>query len=148
MGYPSESPSLPVDVAVAFDAFTEPVRAQLLEVRKLIFTMAAETAGVSPLTETLKWGEPAYVTEATGSGSTVRLGQLISRVGMGAVLFNCRTTLVATFRTQFPQTFHYQGNRAIVLDPFAPLAVEPLAMCLSMSFTYRSRQRRTKKYYL
>lgn len=135
-----EMPAIPADVAVAFAAFPEQVRGRLLEVRRLIFAMAAETAGVGPLTETLKWGEPAYLTEATASGSTVRLGMPRSPGGMGAVLFNCRTTLVETFRTQFAEVFVFQGNRAILLDPSVPLPAEQLAMCLAMSLTYRRRR--------
>lgn len=81
-----EIPEIPADVAVAFAAFPDPVRVQLLEVRRLIFATAAETSGVGPLTETLKWGEPAYLTEATVSGSTIRLGPLKSPGhGRGAV---------------------------------------------------------------
>jgi len=134
------SPVLPTEVASAFAAFPEPVRARLLEVRRLIFAKAAEIGGVDPLTETLKWGEPAYLTETTHSGSTIRLGLSKSSESMGAVLFNCRTTLVETFRAQFPEAFVFQGNRAILLDPSAPLPTEQLSMCLAMALTYHRRR--------
>lgn len=134
-----ELPAIPVDVALAFAAFPEPVRMQLLEVRRLIFATACKTAGVGPLTETLKWGEPAYLTQVMGSGSTVRLGLLKSAGGSGAVLFNCRTTLVETFRAQFPEVFFYQGYRAILLDPSVFLPAEQLATCLAMALTYHGR---------
>ncbi len=133
------APALPAEVAAAFAAFPEPVGLRLLEVRRLIFATAAETAGVGPLTETLKWGEPAYLTEATSSGSTIRLGRPKSPEGVGAVLFNCRTTLVETFRAQFPEAFSYQGNRAILLDPSVPMPAEPLAICIAMALTYHRR---------
>jgi hypothetical protein len=88
----------------------------------------------------LKWGEPAYRTEAN-SGSTIRLGRAKSSVGACAVLFNCRTTLVKTFRSQFPDEFAFQGNRAILLDPSAPLpAMLPLAICLALAMTYHRRR--------
>ncbi len=132
-------PVIPTEVASAFAAFPEPVRAQLLEVRRLIFAKAAEIGGVDPLTETLKWGEPAYLTETTHSGSTIRLGLSKSPESMGAVLFNCRTTLVESFRAQFPEAFVFQGNRAILLDPSAPLPTEQLSMCLAMALTYHRR---------
>jgi hypothetical protein len=128
-------PSIPAAVAAAFATFPAPVRLRLLEVRTLIFT-TAEEAGVGPLAETLKWGEPAYLTEATGSGITIRLGRAKSPEGACAVLFNCRTTLVETFRRQFPDAFAFQGNRAILLDPSAPLPAGPLKMCLAMAMTY------------
>lgn len=135
-----EPPEIPAEVAAAFAAFPERVRLRLLEVRALIFATAAGTSGVGPLTETLKWGEPAYLTLATGSGRTIRLGRPKSPQGTGAVLFNCRTTLVETFRAHFAQTLSYQGNRAILLDPSVPLPAEPLAICLAMALTYHRRR--------
>jgi len=108
-------PPMPMDVARAFDAFPAAVRQRLLQVRGLIFETAARTDGVGPLAETLKWGEPAYLTEATGSGTTIRLGWLRSSDETCAILFNCRTTLVETFRVQFSGVFGYEKNRAILL---------------------------------
>jgi hypothetical protein len=128
------------DVAGAFSAFPERVRARLLEARDLIFETAAVLEGAGPLTETLKWGEPAYLTEATGSGSTIRLGWSRSAERECAVLFNCRTTLVADFRSQFPDAFVYEKNRAILLDAREPLPHGPLSACLGMALTYHRRR--------
>ena len=131
---------MPADVAAAFAGFPERVRARLLEVRDLIFETAAAIEGVGPLTETLKWGEPAYLTEATGSGSTIRLGWLRSSERECAVLFNCRTTLVDDFRSQFPDLFAYEKNRAILLDASKPLPEGLLSTCLGMALTYHRRR--------
>jgi hypothetical protein len=131
---------MPADVAAAFSAFPEHVRTRLLEARNLIFETAAGVEDVGPLTETLKWGEPAYLTEATGSGSTIRLGWVRSSERECAVLFNCRTTLVDDFRDQFPGVFAYQKNRAILLDAREPLAQAPLSACLKMALTYHRRR--------
>lgn len=133
-------PAIPTEVVAAFARFPEPIRVQLLAVRRLIFVTAAEIGGLGPLTETLKWGEPAYLTAMTRSGSTIRLGQVKSREGMGAVLFNCRTTLVETFHAQFPEAFVFQGNRAILLDPSVPLPTKQLSMCLALALTYHLRR--------
>ncbi|HEV7305831.1 DUF1801 domain-containing protein [Ensifer sp.] len=133
-------PAIPTDVAKALARFPDPIRAELLAVRRLIFAVAAQTVGVGSLTETLKWGEPAYLTAATGSGSTIRLGIPKSPEGRGAIFFNCRTGLVETFREQFPD-FTYQGNRAILIAPSVPLPHEQLAICLAMALTYHHRRR-------
>jgi hypothetical protein len=133
-------PPLPAIVASAFSAFPEQVRARLLEARNLIFETAAGIEDVGPLTETLKWGEPAYLTQATGSGSTIRLGWFRSSERECAVLFNCRTTLVDDFRSQFPGVFAYQKNRAILLDAREPLPQAPLSACLKMALTYHRRR--------
>jgi hypothetical protein len=131
---------MPADVAAAFSAFPDRVRARLLEVRNLIFATAADTEGVGRLMETLKWGEPAYLTEATGSGSTVRLGRLRSSERECAVLFNCRTTLIDDFRSRFPDVFAYEKNRAILLDAGKPLPEAPLSACFKMALTYHRRR--------
>jgi hypothetical protein len=131
---------MPAEVAVVFSAFPASVRARLLEVRDLIFETAAAIEGVGPLTETLKWGEPAYLTQATSSGSTIRLDWLRSSERACAVLFNYRTTLVDDFRNQFPDVFAYEKNRAILLDARKPLPEAPLRSCLGMALTYHRRR--------
>jgi hypothetical protein len=136
-------PPMPADVADAFDAFPKAARRRLLQVRRLIFETAAKLDGVGPLTETLKWGEPAYLTEATGSGSTIRLGVLRSS-DQACVLFNCRTSLVEAFRTQFPATFTYEKNRGILLNTPGKLPQGELVTCLAMALTYRQRRRLSK----
>jgi hypothetical protein len=131
---------MPTEVAAVFSAFPEHVRTRLLEARGLIFETAARIEGVGPLTEALKWGEPAYLTEATGSGTTIRLGWFRSSERQCAVLFNCRTTLVDDFRSQFPEIFAYEKNRAILLDAREPLPRAPLSSCLGMALTYHRRR--------
>jgi hypothetical protein len=131
---------MPADVAAAFASIPECVRRRLLEVRDLVFETAADIEGVGPLTEALKWGEPAYLTEATRSGSTIRLGWFRSSERECAVLFNCRTTLVDDFRERFPGVFAYVENRAILLDAREPLPKAPLSTCLGMALTYHRRR--------
>ena len=93
-----------VDPAVArvFAGYPRSVRRKLLALRTLIFATAASTEGVGPLQETLKWGEPAYVTAESGSGSTVRIDWKKSKPSQYAMHFHCGTNLVATFRARFP----------------------------------------------
>ncbi len=147
-GSPSEnaprywsSPPIPAPIAEVLSRYPEPMRARLLEVREAIFAVAAETEGVGPLTETLKWGEPAYLTGASGSGTTVRLGAARSAPRKCAVLFNCRTTLIETFRSHFADDFAFEGNRALVLAGTGPLPREPLKLCLRAALTYHRLER-------
>ena len=113
-------------------------RARLLAVRRRVFDLA-ERAGVGPLTETLKWGEPAYLTEASKSGTTVRLGLSGARA---AVFFNCQTRLVGDFRSDFPEAFEYVGNRAVVLSDAVDPAV--LDLCLGRALTYHRDKRKER----
>lgn len=129
------SPDMADPVAAAFARFPEAERAALFQTRAMILEVAADT-GTGPLTETLKWGEPAYLTEATGAGSTVRLGLV---AGRAAILFNCNTSLVAGFAADFPD-LEVSGNRAVLLDGADPAV---LGLCVARALGYhRDRRRR------
>ena len=133
---------MPADVAAAFETYPLAARARLLEVRRLIFETAAATPGVGPLTETLKWKEPAYLTAVSGSGSTIRLGWPRSMPNRCAVYLNCKTTLVDTFRGFAPDGLAFQGNRAILMAVDCPLPRDALTTCLALALTYHHAKRR------
>lgn len=136
-------PPLPREVSRVFEAFPPPVRRRLLDVRKLIFATAKAHDGVGPLTEALKWGEPAYLTEETGSGSTIRLGR-VKDSEHPAILFNCKTTLVDTFRERFPDQFEYRQTRALLLPVAGKLPKRELSICLSLALTYHLDRRKKR----
>ena len=58
------------EVAAAFAAYPPKTKARLKRLRRLILDVAAATQGVGPLEETLRWGQPSYLTAQSGSGST------------------------------------------------------------------------------
>jgi Domain of unknown function (DU1801) len=128
-------------VAHAFEACPTKVRRKLLALRELILRTGASTEGVGELEETLRWGEPAYVTVETGSGSTVRIGWKQSRPTEYAIYFNCQTTLVESFRAIFPNEFRYEGNRAIVFDESERVPTKALEFCVTTALTYHRRNR-------
>ncbi|MBI2768586.1 MAG: DUF1801 domain-containing protein [Burkholderiales bacterium] len=123
-------------VAEAFASYPAGVRRKLLALRELILRTAAATEGVGPLEETLKWGEPAYLTAASKSGSTVRIAWKKSAPSQYAMYFNCQTTLVDTFRTLFPREFKFEGNRAIVFEQADAVPSDALAFCVAAALTY------------
>jgi hypothetical protein len=129
---------MPAEVGAVFATFPGPVRELLADVRETILKLAAETPGVGRITETLKWGQPAYLTAETGSGSTVRLGQIKGEPGHAAVFFICHTHLVDRFREMMPDAFRYEGDRAILLPIGSPVP-EALGLCLGMALTYHRR---------
>ena len=124
------------DVAEVFKAYPESVRSKLMFLRQLIFDTAFETEGVGELEETLKWGEPAYLTTQSRSGSTIRIDWKKFNTAPFAVYFNCRTTLVDTFRTLFPDKFKFKGDRSIVFDDSEDIPVNELRVCIAMALTY------------
>ena len=135
-------------VASKFEAYPPKIRRKMMALRRLILETAAATRDVGEIEETLKWGEPAYVTQ-TGSGSTVRIDWKKAKPRQYAMYFNCQTNLVETFRTLFPRDFKYEGNRAIVFDEDEDedeaVSVRALEFCIVAALTYhRSGQGATK----
>ena len=74
-------------------------RPHMLALRSLVFETAAEMPQVGALEETLKWGEPAYLTPSR-SGTTIRMDWKPRAPEVCALYFNCQTTLVETLRVQ------------------------------------------------
>lgn len=120
-------------VAAAFDAFPDEARPGLLAMRDLIFEVAAETDGVGALEETLKWGQPAYLTPETKSGSTIRLGA--PQDGGAALYAHCQTTIISDFRGLFPDEFSYEGNRAVRFAEDDDLKPEALSLLIKSALT-------------
>ena len=122
------------DVDAAIEAHEAGTVRRLQRLRALIHRIAEE-AEAGPLFETLKWGQPAFLTKETGSGSTIRI-DATKRPGEVAVYFICTTRLVDTFRERFPE-LRYEGSRAILFGPDEPIDDEALSHCLAIALTHK-----------
>ena len=116
-----------------FDNYPARIREKLLFLRRLILETASELGGVGEVEETLKWGEPSYLTK---TGSTIRIGWKDSTPDNYAMYFHCKTTLVDTFRELYRNQFEFDGNRAIVFSVGDPVPVSELKQCISLSLNY------------
>jgi hypothetical protein len=129
-------------VDAVFSAYPKPIREKLLALRRLIFATAKATEGVGALQETLKWGQPSYLTPETGSGSTIRIDQVKSGASRYAVYFHCQTDLVETFRQLYPTELSFGGNRSILLEAGDELPQAALRHCIALALTYHLNRRR------
>jgi Domain of unknown function (DU1801) len=132
------------EVAETFARYPSDARAKLLALRRLILVTAECTEGVGAVVESLKWGEPAYRADTTRMGSTVRIDWKPAKPRHYAMYFHCKTTLVETFRTLFPDEFAFEGNRAIVFDMDAELPEDAVRICIEAALTYRADRRRSQ----
>lgn len=131
-------------VAAKFAAYPAAAQSRLLLLRDLVFITAANTPGVGQLQETLKWGEPAYLTARTGAGTTVRMDWKAKAPAHCALYFHCQSGLVDTFRTLFPHDFVFDGQRALVFDLHSPLPLDALGFCLGAALTHHLQRRRQR----
>ena len=137
---PIQDPS----VASRFSAYPPGIRRKLMALRALILKTAAVTDGVGTLHETLKWGEPAYITAESGSGSTIRIDWKKAKPAEYAMYFNCQTNLIEMFRTMFPNDFRYEGNRAILFREDEAVPDEALEFCVAAALTYHRAKQASK----
>ena len=133
------------EVAATYASYPVSLRKHLLALRELVLDVGAKTPGVGPLEETLKWGEPAFVTAQSKNGSTVRIAWKKSRPTQYAMYFNCQTMLVDSFKTMFPTAFRFEGNRALVFDEHDKVPVEALRICVAMALTYHTKSHAKKR---
>lgn len=117
-----------------------PAQALFERLRSLIFETARETEGVGELAESLKWGEPSFAPARPRIGSPVRLA--IRDEDTVAMLFICHTHLVGRFREIYPDTFTFEGDRALVFRAGDTLALEEAKHCIAMALTWHLRKRR------
>src|SRR5450432_3036971 len=128
-------------VGAVFSTYPKPLQSRLMALRRLILDTAKATKGVGALEETLKWGQPSYLTPETKSGSTIRIDQVKAEPGQYAVYFHCQTNLVETFRELYPE-LSYGGNRCIFLNAEDKAPEAALRHCVALALTYHSRQRK------
>ena len=128
------------NVAKVFDAYPDTIRAKLMMLRAMILETAASIDGVGPLEETLKWGQPSYLTVQSGSGSTIRIDRVKADDDRVAMYFHCQTDLVATFRELYPAQMEYGGNRSILFETAAKIPEKALRHCIGLALTYHARK--------
>jgi len=133
------------DVAEVFEAYPPKFRRKLQVLRRLILETARSTEGVGEIEETLRWGEPAYLTSQSKSGSTIRIDWKESTPHEYAIYFHCQTDLIEMFRDWFPEEFRFDGNRRIVFDEDEAVPLEPLSACIAAALTYHRRKKRKRR---
>lgn len=121
------------DVEVVFDRYPDHVRDKILTLRTMIRETASELAKVSHLEETLRWGEPSFITK---KGSTIRIDWKEKTPDQYAIYFKCTSRLVDTFRMTYTDLFRFEGSRAIVFQLEEQVPKTELKQCIKAALTY------------
>lgn len=116
-----------------FDKYPDEIRPKMMKLRQLILDAAESEERVTKLEETLKWGEPSYLTK---HGSTIRMDWKEKAPDQVAIYFKCTSKLVPTFREVFGETFRFEGNRAIVFGLEEEIPEAELKACIRAGLMY------------
>ncbi len=127
------TPVPPPEVAAAFAALPDEIRPTLDRLRALIFAVA-EAQAATPLKETLRWGQPAYLAP---KGSTLRLG--LANTGEAALFVTCSTNLIDSYRHIAPEGTRFEGNRAVLVGRRDKVDEAALAPLIARALTYQRR---------
>lgn len=125
-------------VATVFNSYPQEVRSKLIFLRQLIYDTAGAIEGVGDIEETLKWGEPSYLTP---HGSTIRLAWKEAQKEQYSIFFKCTANLVPAFVERFPQRFSFGGNRSINFHLSDDIPVEALKQCIALALTYHRNKK-------
>jgi len=120
-----------------YNSYPEDIKSKVLYLRELIFEVASSEVSIKHIEETLKWNEPSYLSK---NGSTLRVAYKVSKPMYYSMYFNCKTTLIKTFRELFSDRFTFVGNREIVFHKEDILDIEALKYCILLSLTYHDRK--------
>ena len=123
----------------AIGQHSEPVKGRLLQLRSLILEVAEHNDAIGELEETLKWGQPSFLTVKPKTGTTIRIDRDTSGEGVVVMYVHCQTSLVSHWRALFPHVC-FGGNRSVHFRQEEPLPEDEIRQMITMAFTYhRSR---------
>lgn len=125
------------EIAAVFEAHPAPVRERLLDLRALILETAEQTEGVGDVEETLKWGQPAYVTADSKSGTTIRIDSKSPE--HYALYVHCQTDLIRRVRKTYPK-LQCVGNREIAFAVTDDLPEREVREVVVQALTYHRRR--------
>lgn len=131
------------DIQKKFASYPDHVRSKLEQLRAVILDVARNEDSVGTLEETLKWGEPSYLTTQSKSGTTIRIDWKPKYPEQYALYVNCKTTLIDTYRSLFPE-FTYEGNRAMIFNVHQALPENEVRLCVSMALKYHHNKKHNK----
>lgn len=126
-----------LEVETVFNSYPKHIRQKIMFLRQLVLDTASESEEVVTLEETLKWGEPSYLTKR---GSTIRMNWKNSTPDQYALYFHCKTKLVDTFKELYNGKLKFEGNRAIVFHQNDEIPIDEVKHCIFLSLTYHSRK--------
>lgn len=114
-GQPSgHVPAMPKEVARVFGQVPKEARMVLMELRRQVFAVADHDPDIGTIRETLKWGEPAYLTERPKTGATLRLGMSKKNPGCCGLYFNCQSSLAEEVAALVAGAAILEGTRGVV----------------------------------
>jgi len=121
------------DILNVIALWPQQAQQHLLAARTIAFDVAQDKPSTQ-LTESLKWGEPAW--RPLKGGTTLRMSWKAERSALG-LFVDCKTDLCARMQHDFPEAFDYAAPRALYLATDAAFPKDALRHLAKMTFRYK-----------
>ncbi len=118
---------------IKLSSYPEHVRPKMQYLRELVLETAKEIPEINEIEETLKWGEPSFVTK---TGSTFRIDWKEKTPEQYQIYFNCTSRLIEIFKLTFGELFNYEKNRAIIFKIDEEVPAAALKECIATALMY------------
>ncbi|MEM6758372.1 MAG: DUF1801 domain-containing protein [Pseudomonadota bacterium] len=128
-------PPLPADIIAVIELWHASVRRTARQLRAMCWDVA-QRDNIGALSETLKWGEPAWRPVAPRTGSTLRIGWKEATPDRLNLYLNCKTDLAFRLVSDLPEVFDGNSRRVIWCDVMRALPDAALAHVARTTFTY------------
>ena len=129
------------EIEVVFDSYPSKFKRKLLVLRQLILETAAKIESVGEIEETLKWGEPSYLTPKSKTGSTIRIAWKEAKKDQYSIFFKCTADLVPAMKKRFPDIFTFGGSRSIDFKLNDKIPKKELKQCIALALTYHRNKK-------
>lgn len=125
------------EVVSLIESYPVALKDALLDLRTIIFDVAEQNDDVGSLEETLKWGQPSYLTVRPKTGTTIRIDRDKSSKGDYAFYVNCQSSLVSEWRALFPH-LTFGGDRSVHFRVADPIPKNEIRQMITMALTYHT----------
>ena len=114
-------------------AYPDFVKDKMDHLRELVQQTAEETPEITQLEETLKWGEPSFLTK---TGSTLRMDWKKKKPDQYQLYFKCTSRLVETFKAVYGNQFDFEKSRAIIFQLDEKVPSTEIKKCIKATLLY------------
>lgn len=128
-------PPLAPDLLNTFALWPDAAQSHALTIRTTCWQVA-EAAQTGPLSESLKWGQPAWRPIRPRTGSTLRLSWNAATPDRLDLFVDCKTDLAARITERFPDAFDSDERRRLSVATDRALPMEALRHLAQLTFTY------------
>lgn len=129
-----------IRIAQEYASYPSAIQKKLFTIRTLIFKTAASIPAVALIEETLKWGEPSYLTALSKSGSTIRLAWKKSKPDQFGIYVNCKTNIIETIKGLYGNELSYEKHRAVIFHKNETLPIDIIEHLITIALTYHLKK--------